>query len=184
MGLTIIQKVLIVLFLLEVSYNLISSVWKRKKLTLGAIETTILPAALILYFAPRLHFISNVCLPLQIVGLTLFVIGSIFGLYAFAHLGYINSDDFWIARKEKKERHLIQSGPYNYIRHPIMVALIIEYLGVTLVLLHPVSIAIFLFGLIAGIYTSFREEKFMTSKFPEYATYAKKTGRFLPKLDI
>ena len=177
-----IQKLTLVLYIITVIFLFVYSWWKRKKVSLGSLETTILPLAIILYLVFTLDFPFSHNVPLLISGLTLYIAGSLFGKVAFHSLGWANSDDFWFARFKKEQRHLVTSGPYKYVRHPVFVSIVLSYLGVVLVFLHPISIALWILVSISGVITSFNEEKFMQSKFPEYKEYMRRTGRFFPKM--
>ena len=177
-----IQKLTLILYSANVIFLFFFSWWKRKKISFGSFETTILPLAVILYLVFRLNFSYSDNVSLLILGLALYIGGFILGKIAFGHLGWVNSDDFWFARFENKQRYLATTGPYKYFRHPIFMAIAISYFGLTLVFLHPVTIALWVLAFIFGVITSLSEEKFMQGRFPEYKEYMKRTGRFFPKI--
>lgn len=183
MELHIIQQVTLFIFLALSLISLVKSVIVRRKLKLGTISVTIFPvvmAVLILTVSQTFYFFSN---PLMLsVGLVFYILGMILWQKAFSHLGYTNSDDFWFGRKEKKKRILVTTGPYKYIRHPIAMGIMTSWLGLIIVFLNEITILLYALVLLTVIYTSFQEEKFMLSIFPEYKDYMKKTGRFFPKL--
>lgn len=178
---TLIQKITIILYSLEIIFLFFYTLFKRKKLTLGNFETIVLPAIFFFSLVFTLNFSFSDNLFLTLFGLLTHVFGLILGMLAFPHLGWINSDDFWLGRHEKKPRFLAKTGPYSYIRHPIFVSLALIYLGLTMIFLHPISFILWVLALLLGIYTSIKEEEFMLTKFPEYKSYMKKTGRFFPK---
>lgn len=179
----LIQIITIVLFVFFSALVFFLSIWHRKRVTLGCIETTVIPLVIGLV---GLSFVSSFYFTdrpeILFIGLVIYILGSALGKIAFMHLSYANSDDFWLGRKKKKKRTLIMTGPYARIRHPIAVQFMISYLGLIIVFLHPVTIGLYVILLIIVIYTSFQEEKFMQSIFPEYKDYMKRTGRFIPKL--
>ena len=76
---------------------------------------------------------------------------------------------------------LVTTGVYRYIRHPLYASLLYGALGVFLK--HP-SITAGALTLVTGIFTfltAWVEEREMLSKFgADYATYMKRTTRFLP----
>lgn len=77
---------------------------------------------------------------------------------------------------------LIQSGIYQYIRHPIysgIVAVALGY-GVYDAELHRVLCGVLLLALF--YYKSAYEEKLLHQKFPEYRKYKENSGRFLPRI--
>lgn len=176
-----IQTLTLILYAVNVLLLFFYSWWKRKKISFGSFETTILPLAIILYLVFKLNFSFSNNILLLVLGLSLYVGGSILGKIAFNNLGWVNVDDFWFARSEKKQRYLVTTGPYKYFRHPIFISIAVSYLGLILVFLHPISVALWIFAFIFGVFTSLNEEKFMQSKFPEYKEYIKRTGRFFPK---
>ena len=177
-----IQSLTLILYTVDVLFMFFYSWCKRKKISFGSFETTILPLAIILYLVFKLDFLFSYNIPLIVLGLTLYIGGSILGKISFNNLGWVNSDDFWFARSKKKQRYLATTGPYKYFRHPIFISIIISYLGLTLVFLHPITITLWILVFIFGVITSLSEEKFMCIKFPEYKEYMERTGRFLPKI--
>src|SRR3989344_6316602 len=182
--LIVIQKIVIAIYALTSLHAFFYSWWHRKRITIGSAETTIIPLVIILLLTAKLQFPYTANSLLVIVGLLLFLFGNILVKKAWPHLSWNNSDDFWFGRHEAKERTLVTTGPYAYIRHPIFVGLVLTYLGLVLLFLHPISISIFFVTLIFGIYTEFQEEKFMLNRFPEYLEYMKRTGMFIPKLSL
>lgn len=162
------QKVALIIYTTNAVFLFSYSWRKRGKVSFGSLETTILPLVVIWYLALKLDFYSSESIPLLISGLILYLGGSVLGKVAFSNLGWTNSDDFWFARHEKKERYLVSMGSYKYLRHPIFISMALAYLGLVLIFLHPVSIALWLSAFIFGVITSLNEERFMQSRFPEY----------------
>jgi protein-S-isoprenylcysteine O-methyltransferase Ste14 len=181
-SLHILQKITLAIYTANVVFLFFYSWWKRKKISFGSFETTILPLAIILYLVFKLDFPFSNNIFLLVLGLGLYVGGSILGKIAFNNLGWVNSDDFWFARSEKKQRYLATTGPYRYFRHPIFISITISYLGLALVFFHAITITLWILAFIFVVVTSLNEEKFMQSKFPEYKEYMKRTGRFFPKI--
>ena len=177
-----IQKLILILYTTNVVFLFFYSWWKRKKISFGSFETTILPLAVIFYLVFKLDFPFSDNILLLVLGLFLYIGGSILGKIAFNNLGWVNSDDFWFARSEKKQRYLATAGPYKYFRHPIFISIAISYLGLTLIFFHAITITLWILAFIFGVVTSLNEEKFMQSKFSEYKEYMKRTGRFFPKI--
>ncbi len=83
----------------------------------------------------------------------------------------------------RKEHHLVTSGPYAWIRHPIYTAMIgigIAFALVTANWCFVVLSVVVIAGLLSRVP---KEERMMVEKFgDEYKIYMKKTGRFFPKL--
>jgi protein-S-isoprenylcysteine O-methyltransferase Ste14 len=77
---------------------------------------------------------------------------------------------------------LVTSGPYAFLRHPIYAAaLYLTWAGV----LTNFTPGNFLLGLVptAGLFARMlAEERLLARKYPGYAAYAARTGRFIPFL--
>jgi protein-S-isoprenylcysteine O-methyltransferase Ste14 len=77
---------------------------------------------------------------------------------------------------------LITSGPYSRVRHPIYSANLLLLCGIFLA---SGSLWIALNVIVVAVYyavSARREEAALMRAIPEYLTYAKRTGRFIPKL--
>ncbi|SFV09392.1 methyltransferase family protein [Alicyclobacillus macrosporangiidus] len=77
---------------------------------------------------------------------------------------------------------LVRSGPYRYVRHPLYVAYTLAFVGSCLG-----AMRWSLWGLLAGFIVlqwirAKAEERVLVTEFPEYAAYARVTGRFIPKV--
>lgn len=75
---------------------------------------------------------------------------------------------------------LVTVGPYRYIRHPIYTSVCL--FGWAGIMAHW-SWRAFICGcvlLLCGLTRIFCEEKLITSQYPEYVDYAKKTWRMIP----
>jgi len=82
----------------------------------------------------------------------------------------------------RQEHHLVTTGPYSRIRHPLYAAMIGYGTGLALVTANWVFI-ILAVAMIAGSVARLpREEQMMIEEFgDEYKAYMRRTGRFLPK---
>jgi protein-S-isoprenylcysteine O-methyltransferase Ste14 len=80
------------------------------------------------------------------------------------------------------EHHLVTTGPYARVRHPLYTAMLGWGVGVALVTANWVFVilaAMVVVGIVARVP---REEQMMIGEFgDEYRVYIKRTGRFLPK---
>jgi protein-S-isoprenylcysteine O-methyltransferase Ste14 len=90
--------------------------------------------------------------------------------------------NFNVRPELKAGARLITDGIYAYIRHPM-------YAAVLLVLLAAIAadprwwrIALWLALLAVLLAKAVREEGYLRSRFPEYAAYQARTGRFVPGL--
>ena len=82
----------------------------------------------------------------------------------------------------KDDSTLVIGGLYKYMRHPIYTGLIVTGLGLSLEAgVFPQLL--FWGGLVALlVYKSSWEEELLAKRYPEYADYKARTGRFFPKL--
>jgi protein-S-isoprenylcysteine O-methyltransferase Ste14 len=80
------------------------------------------------------------------------------------------------------EGGLVTSGPYRFVRHPIYAAILFfVWAGVAS---RPSLLAVAL-GILVSAATAVRivaEERLVTARYPEYATYAARTKRVIPFL--
>jgi protein-S-isoprenylcysteine O-methyltransferase Ste14 len=81
---------------------------------------------------------------------------------------------------EPEARHMVRTGPYKLVRHPVYAAYALQYAGIWLIypsVVLAVGITIW-FGL-----TLLRmrfEERILTQAFPEYESYKRATGALFP----
>ena len=79
-------------------------------------------------------------------------------------------------------RVLITSGPYQFSRHPIYLAYMLEYFGIWMARGATVPYSLMMVAWIAITYWRTRlEEQVLSQTFPEYADYSRSVGRFFPK---
>ena len=82
---------------------------------------------------------------------------------------------------EPEARHVVRTGAYGFVRHPVYAAYVLQYLGILLIypsLLLAGGIAIW-FGL--TLTRMHFEEKILMQAFPEYESYKRTTGALFPK---
>ena len=113
---------------------------------------------------------------LQLAGLFLSVVGIIISLAAVLTLNK-NLSPF---PTPKQGAELIQSGIYKYIRHPIYSGILFFTFGFSMYSENTLRLLIFFTLLILFRFKAAYEEKLLQDKFPNYATYKKTTGMFLP----
>ena len=78
--------------------------------------------------------------------------------------------------------NLIVSGPYSYVRHPIYALSSLIMICSMIVVASPMMILVGELHLILLQWEARREEKYMTTIHgQEYVSYARQTGRFIPK---
>lgn len=114
------------------------------------------------------------------LGILFLSISYLIRYWSVFHLG-----EQWASHLEvgdKGGRHLIRTGPYSYVRHPIYTAAIVEFIGMQFVFGAANSaLVLACAGIPSVIFRSFFEEKISQTIFGEdYLRYMADTGRFLP----
>ncbi len=85
---------------------------------------------------------------------------------------------------EEAPAHIIQSGPYAYVRHPFYVSYMLYWVGLAFAAPHPAVVGGVVLMLAAYAYLAHREEDRLL-RGPlgeEYRRYVSATGRFIPRL--
>jgi protein-S-isoprenylcysteine O-methyltransferase Ste14 len=117
---------------------------------------------------------------LSLLGVSLAVIGTFLGLAARYHLGGSYSP----RGTSSNGKHLIQSGPYRVIRHPIYTAAVLWMIGWPLIIRSFIGAGIGLCFLIPSLRQRIRDEESNLLKVfgEEYGRYQEKTWRLFPYL--
>ena len=129
-------------------------------------------AALNRRFLPSSALTGWIAVLLTILGLGLAV-------FARVYLGRNWSAEVVI----REDHHLIRSGPYAHIRHPIYTGLLLAILGAVLAIGELRAIVAFAIFLVAFTIKALREEDFLAREFgDEFERHRRQTGLFLPRL--
>lgn len=115
---------------------------------------------------------------LQILGGMMVVASFALHLWARQHLR-----QFYVERVELQNNHqVIKTGPYAYVRHPIITTFFGLAIGV--VLLNPsiVTLAVMAYTLWDFSRAAQQEEQLLSTSLPDYAAYMAQTPRFFPRL--
>jgi len=87
--------------------------------------------------------------------------------------------------KKREESHIITTGVFSFVRHPIYLASILFYLGFILLSLSLLSILMWIFIIIFYYLISRYEEKLLIKAFGSaYGEYMRKVRMFLPIKNI
>jgi protein-S-isoprenylcysteine O-methyltransferase Ste14 len=135
-----------------------------------------------LYYA-KFHFLVFSC-PMarfvQIVGLVVLYVGSLFFAWAIAFAGkYLRPSTSGVHANHR----LVQNGPLGIVRHPYYISYVLMLVGLALTLttLWPLLLALcVVIGM--GPTAKAEEEQLITLFGEEYQQYQQRVGRFLPKL--
>jgi protein-S-isoprenylcysteine O-methyltransferase Ste14 len=102
----------------------------------------------------------------------------VFGVWILKHNRIGN---FNIRPELKSGSQLITDGPYALVRHPMYVAVL--WFGLCAVLLYASAAALLLWGLLLVVLDrkAALEEIYLRAHFADYAAYANRVGRFLPR---
>ncbi|TAM42840.1 isoprenylcysteine carboxylmethyltransferase family protein [bacterium] len=135
-------------------------------------------AAIIVALFPRVFFRKNVAGSaeeyIEILGFSLILLGQIIRVSA---RGYK-------AEHSRESQALIQGGPYQIVRNPMYLGILLIGLGVVLAVFKLWVAVIFIIAfVIRYILLMYSEEKKLQAAFPDaYREYCKKVPRILPKL--
>jgi protein-S-isoprenylcysteine O-methyltransferase Ste14 len=82
----------------------------------------------------------------------------------------------------REKHHLVTTGPYGWIRHPIYLAMIGFLTGITLVTANIFLVAFLVISIVDLALRIPKEERMMIDEFGgEYEAYMQRTGRLLPR---
>ena len=145
----------------------------------------ILVVAAFLIFARRVNLgiLSRRFIPesetIKAASLVLVAVGVAIAIWARWHIG-----EYWSSRVVLKEdHHLIQSGPYARVRHPIYSGMLLAMIGTGLFVGEWRAILGVLLVFAAHWQKARREEKLLASEFgPVYQDYCGRTGSLIPRL--
>jgi protein-S-isoprenylcysteine O-methyltransferase Ste14 len=128
----------------------------------------------IILVAITTHFGS---LPLAAYGAAL--LGIAFGGYAILEMKFGN---FHVLPRLVENSHLVISGPYRYIRHPMYTSVLTIAAALIVGDFSMIKLGIGLLLLLCLIIKLEYEENLLTKRFPEYGAYRKITKRLVPFL--
>lgn len=126
------------------------------------------------FFLRQSTFLSNyVPLYVRFVILGLALITAVY-LFMSGHV---------VTSHEQRPNNVVTTGAFQYVRHPLYLASILTYLGLTVSTLSLFSLAVLVGIFIFHNYIASYEEGLLEAKFgEEYKDYKNKTGKWLPKI--
>jgi len=99
------------------------------------------------------------------------------GLWAVQtmHLGHFN-----IVPDPRPDTHLVEAGPYRWIRHPMYASILLYFLPLILIDLTPIRLIVYaILTIILWLKLSY-EERLLCQKLPDYANYRLRTKKWIP----
>jgi protein-S-isoprenylcysteine O-methyltransferase Ste14 len=87
-----------------------------------------------------------------------------------------------ITGKERPD-HVVDTGPFRYVRHPLYLAALLGYGGTAISSLSLLSLALLIPIFVFYNYIASYEEKLLEARFGEaYGEYGRRTGKWLPRV--
>jgi protein-S-isoprenylcysteine O-methyltransferase Ste14 len=129
-------------------------------------------------FLPMLAFLlprAPEAVSINIAASVLCALGFGLAAYAFTHLNRSVSI-------MPEARALVTSGPYRLVRHPVYLFEAIGIVGIFLPFAPLWAVPVFALQFLCQLQRMRYEEGVLTRSFPEYAAYAQRTPRLIPRL--
>ena len=112
--------------------------------------------------------------------------GFVLGIFTVAFWTWtqITLDTQWSAQLQlTKDHHLITTGPYAYVRHPLYVGVLGWCAALSLLTANWIFVAVCMLSIAMLVRRVPKEEQMMIESFKdEYITYMQHTGRYFPRL--
>ena len=126
------------------------------------------------FFLRKSTFLSDyVPLYIRIVILSLTLIAAMY-LFRSGHV---------VVSHEQRPNSVVASGAFRYVRHPLYLASILTYLGLTVSTVSLFSLVLFVGIFVFHNYIASYEEKLLDARFgEEYRKYKKRTGKWVPRI--
>lgn len=87
-----------------------------------------------------------------------------------------------VVSHEQRPNGVVATGAFRYVRHPLYLASILTYLGLTISTVSLFSLALFVGIFVFHNCIASYEEKLLEAKFgEEYRNYKKRTGKWVPR---
>ena len=88
-----------------------------------------------------------------------------------------------VVSHDQRPERTVSTGAFRYVRHPLYLASLLTYLGLTVSTVSLLSLAVFVVIFVFHNYIAGYEEKLLAAKFgQEYNDYKSRTGKWLPRI--
>jgi protein-S-isoprenylcysteine O-methyltransferase len=114
----------------------------------------------------------------RVAGLTIFVPGAALRWYAIFYLGRYFTIDVRVA----EHQHVVDTGPYRFIRHPSYTGAFMQFLGLALCIGNLYSVLVMLVPIVLVFSYRMRVEELALERGlgEAYASYRRRTKRLIP----
>jgi protein-S-isoprenylcysteine O-methyltransferase Ste14 len=95
---------------------------------------------------------------------------------------YLSMSGHVVVAHGERPNSVVSTGAFRYVRHPLYLAAILFYLGLTVSTASLFSLALLVIIFLFYNYIATYEERLMETKFGEdYVSYKNRTGKWLPR---
>ena len=102
---------------------------------------------------------------------------------AFITALYLSRSGHVVVSHEQRPDSVVATGAFRYVRHPLYLASILTYLGLTVSTASLFSLVLFVGIFVFHNYIASYEEKLLEVRFgEEYRKYKKRTGKWVPRI--
>jgi protein-S-isoprenylcysteine O-methyltransferase Ste14 len=116
--------------------------------------------------------------PAHVIGLSVFVLGACYRLWAVRTLGR-----YYSHRVQITEQHrIVDTGPYRFTRHPAYAGMIVANAGICIYFFNRITVCVFLFLLVPAILLRIVIEEKTLFRIDGYAEFAEKRKRLFPSI--
>lgn len=124
---------------------------------------------------------SAVVLPpwVRWIGVIPLLFGAFWMVWSLHHLG----ENLTVSIATKEDHALVTTGPYRWVRHPLYSGGMLESMGLCVMMANWfVAAAAGAFWLLLAVRTPMEERRLLDKFGEEYRDYARRVGRFVPKV--
>ena len=102
---------------------------------------------------------------------------------ALVTASYLFMSGHVVVSHERRPTGVVSTGAFRYVRHPLYLASILTYLGLTASTVSLFSLVLFVGIFVFHNYIASYEEKLLDERFgEEYRKYKRRTGKWMPKI--